>query len=746
MPDLISLTPVRQLITAAQRPDGVRVLARAPALNRDAELIDANRIIMVLADDKPWEHFYYFEGEIFEEVVLRMTAAAIQVDRVKAGNCPLLKHHDRREDLGRVSEAWINSGRFEVAADFSQREWPQQVLMDVKERILAGVSINARPIEMRVLAWPTPENPKGLLEAVKWELMEATVTPLPENNRARVISADVISAIEADVPQGTWEPIAASLEPEDDGVSYVQPETLVAIKAAIQAAKPPVPSQPNQPARQEDPPVTPEEYQAEIDRLKAEAEQNKADAEKSTELQAAIDKLKSENITAASEVERREEIRDLALRHGVGHEKADAAITAGGKSIDFAKELAQASADADGGNKPVATVPARPKFTPNMAAMDLDSLIAEMLNPDDTEARGLAAESHRIVDVIRAQQPHRYSGAAKSRGGVGAFGIRIPDILLMAQLNEQLELHERTGRHESLVAAAQQRLIEAAVTTTTTAAGIIDPMVLQGDLVDTLIGINGLISYCSIYPNLSSPISIPRVTAAPRGAAVAEGAAASAAATMSIDDIDFTPKQLRVFWSITPESYITSQGRSPSIAVSEAGRLMMDEAEEEIWQGDAAGGRVQGIENKIANARSADYANAVTDANLKIAVRGLQTGMSQEKIPTMGRMWVASPLMCAWADLQYRVDGVEALVMMGGPAGRTMFGYPFMESTYPTESGQKGRMYHLSPMQIGVAFFGGDTELILDRENGTANYLGTLIKLWDVQYKRDQFVQRSKET
>ena len=119
--------------------------------------------------------------------------------------------------------------------------------------------------------------------------------------------------------------------------------------------------------------------------------------------------------------------------------------------------------------------------------------------------------------------------------------------------------------------------------------------------------------------------------------------------------------------------------------------------------------------------------------------------MSQEKIPTMGRMWVASPLMCAWADLQYRVDGVEALVMMSA-GGRMMFGYPFIESTYPTESGQKGRMYHLSPMQIGVAFFGGDTELILDRENATGNYLGTLIKLWDVQYKRDQFVQRAKET
>ena len=243
-----------------------------------------------------------------------------------------------------------------------------------------------------------------------------------------------------------------------------------------------------------------------------------------------------------------------------------------------------------------------------MAALNLDAITAELWgeknDPENVQLREAAGESHRIIEVVRAQQPHRYGGSM--RGGRG--GYMIPDTLLLAEVNERLELNRRSARHESMIAATQRRLIEAAVTTTNTAVGIIDPMVLQGDLVDTLIGINGLISYCSIYPNLSSPISIPRVTAAPRAAAVAEGAAASTAATLTIDDIDFVPKQLRVFWSITPESYVTSQGRSPSIAVSEAGRLMMDEAEEELWQGNNAAGRVAGIEHGFVAARNADYA------------------------------------------------------------------------------------------------------------------------------------------
>ena len=727
------------MVTAAERPAGVRVLARAPALKRDAELIETNRKILVIADDKPWDHFYYFQGEFFEQCVFRMTAAAVNLDRLKAGNAALLHHHDRRENLGRLSEAWINDGRFEVAADFSLRDDPQKVKLDVDEGIERGVSIGAQPIEARVIRMPSEQDPGGLLEFTKWELLEASLTPVPENNRARVISADTVAAIQADVDPEQWAPIAASLAPDEEGVSFAQPETIAEIRAALRAGKQPTPD----PAKEGDATVTPEEYQDEIDRLNAEMEQNKADAAKSAELQAALDTLKNENSVAAVEAERREEIRDLALRHGVGHEEADQAIEANMKSIDFARQLAQAKADSEGGNKPVA----KPKPTPDMSALNLDAITAQLWaeknDPENVQLREAAGESHRIIEVVRAQQPHRY-GSSK-RGSRG--GYLIPDTLLLAEANQRLELHRRSARHESMVAAAQQRLIEAAITTTTTASGIVDPMVLQGDLVDTLIGINGLISYCSIYPNLSSPISIPRVTAAPRAAAVAEGAAASAAATLTIDDVDFTPKQLRVFWSITPESYVTSQGRSPSIAVSEAGRLMMDEAEEEIWLGDNAAGRVQGIENKIANARSEVYADDVTDDALKIAVRDLQTRMSQEKIPTMNRLWVATPDMCAWADLQYRVEGVEALVMMGGTTGRTMFGYPFMESTYPTEvAAKKGRMYHLSPENIGVAFFGGDTELILDRENATGNYLGTLIKLWDVQYKRDQFAQRSKDS
>ena len=168
---------------------------------------------------------------------------------------------------------------------------------------------------------PTEQDPGGLLEFTKWELIEATLTPVPENNRARVISADTAAAIQADVDPDRWLVIEASLTPDEEGgyavESGVQREIIAEIRAAIGASRQPKPD----PAPVEEiDEVTPEELQAEVDRLKAEIEANKADVAKSAELQASIDKVKAENSVAAIEAERREEIRDLALRNGAGHE------------------------------------------------------------------------------------------------------------------------------------------------------------------------------------------------------------------------------------------------------------------------------------------------------------------------------------------------------------------------------------------------------------------------------------------
>ena len=219
MPDRIPPVNGRAFtIEAAKRPDGVRVLARAPALKRDAELIDENRSILALADDQPWEHFYYFEGDFFENCVFRMTAAAANLDNLKAGNAAMLMHHDRRMHMGRLSEAWFKDAQLQVAADWSMRDEPQKVKGDVDEGILRGVSIGAWPIEARVVRMPSEEDPGGLLEFTKWELIEATLTPMPENNRARVISADTVAAIRADVDPDRWRVIEAALAPDDDGV------------------------------------------------------------------------------------------------------------------------------------------------------------------------------------------------------------------------------------------------------------------------------------------------------------------------------------------------------------------------------------------------------------------------------------------------------------------------------------------------------------------------------------------------
>ena len=85
---------------------------------------------------------------------------------------------------------------------------------------------------------------------------------------------------------------------------------------------------------------------------------------------------------------------------------ADQAIEANVKSIDFAKQLVQAKADSEGGNKPI---PAIAKPTPDMSALNLDAITAELWaeknDPENVQLREEAGESHRIIEVVRSQHP-----------------------------------------------------------------------------------------------------------------------------------------------------------------------------------------------------------------------------------------------------------------------------------------------------------------------------------------------------
>ena len=320
LPEIIALLPPRihEVIEAAP-PAGVRVLARAPALTRDDDAAAENRKTLTLADDQPWPHFQYWQGEFYEKVQFRMTAAAANFDRVRSGNSPLLHHHSSRELLGRLSTVWINKGQLQVEADWSRRPDAQLVKLDVDDGIERGTSIGARILEARPIRVPSMEDPDGLLEVTKWELLEGTVTPMGENPRA-FIHAETMAAIQAALPTDEWDRFEHGVAGDDGEFYTVDPEAFTEIRAAIRAARSanvpdPAGHEPQNPSEET---VEAEQYQAEIDRLKAELEKNKADAEKSAEIQAELDRLKSENITAAAEVERREEIRDVALRFGVG--------------------------------------------------------------------------------------------------------------------------------------------------------------------------------------------------------------------------------------------------------------------------------------------------------------------------------------------------------------------------------------------------------------------------------------------
>ena len=87
------------------------------------------------------------------------------------------------------------------------------------------------------------------------------------------------------------------------------------------------------------------------------------------------------------------------------------------KSIDFARQLAQAKADSEGGNKPVA----KPKPTPDMSALNLDAITAELWaeknDPENVQLREAAGESHRIIEVVRASSPIATAAASVAAAG-----------------------------------------------------------------------------------------------------------------------------------------------------------------------------------------------------------------------------------------------------------------------------------------------------------------------------------------
>jgi HK97 family phage prohead protease len=127
---------------------------------------------------------FYFTEE------LEISEAAIDLGRVTAGICPLLDTHNQGElnaVIGRISNVRIEGGQLIGTLHFSDTDGGRAIEARVAAGELRAISIGYRVTKWQITA--TDENDHETWRAVAWELLEASLVPVPADPNAVVRSA-----------------------------------------------------------------------------------------------------------------------------------------------------------------------------------------------------------------------------------------------------------------------------------------------------------------------------------------------------------------------------------------------------------------------------------------------------------------------------------------------------------------------------------------------------------------------------
>lgn len=127
---------------------------------------------------------YYFTEE------LEISAEAIDLSRVERGICPLLDTHNQYElnaVIGRISNVRIENNQLIGTLNFSDTEIGRAVEARVAAGELRAISIGYRVTKWQITA--TDDTDHETWRAVAWELLEASLVPVPADPNAVVRSA-----------------------------------------------------------------------------------------------------------------------------------------------------------------------------------------------------------------------------------------------------------------------------------------------------------------------------------------------------------------------------------------------------------------------------------------------------------------------------------------------------------------------------------------------------------------------------
>ena len=158
---------------------GTRDLAVTPeSYNPASRTVEA-----ILSAGSAVRRFYFTEE-------LEISAEAIDLGRVTAGICPLLDTHNQYElnaVIGRISNVRIEDNKLIGTLTFSDTEGGRAVEARVASGELRAISIGYRVTRWQITA--TDESDHETWRAVAWELLEASLVPVPADPNAVVRSA-----------------------------------------------------------------------------------------------------------------------------------------------------------------------------------------------------------------------------------------------------------------------------------------------------------------------------------------------------------------------------------------------------------------------------------------------------------------------------------------------------------------------------------------------------------------------------
>ena len=213
------------------------------------------------------------------------------------------------------------------------------------------------------------------------------------------------------------------------------------------------------------------------------------------------------------------------------------------------------------------------------------------------------------------------------------------------------------------------------------------------------------------------------------------GLAAPAPVALTVDALRQTPRILRGLVHAAPELDLTVRGMLGDFVGEELTRHMAANAEDQIWAGTGANGQVAGLELAIEAANTIDRETGLSSAKTWEAVAGL----NDVKI-RRNRLWVASKQ--ASAELT-----ASSILVIGANTGlgrtdreyageRILHGWPLVDSTRPDEDANSGRLWHLSPRDLRVGFYGSETEVAIHVDPATHERRIGYAKPWNVVLTR----------